>query len=542
MEKEKTKRLKDPIYGYIDVPQAFMTNIIDTAAFQRLKRIIHTSFSPLYSSAVHNRFVHSMGVYHLGDMAFAQLRGEIERKFPGRFDLDSLGKVFLTACLLHDVGHAPFSHSGEVFYLDEDGSYGEIHAALAEAVGSDAFGRDVPKERGKSAAPHEVMSALVGLHAFPELFADASEREFFARCITGYKYTVPTDENSMKNCFVSLLNSNVIDVDKLDYLIRDAYISGFNTVNIDYERLLKSLTIARYKNRYKLAYYKNAVSVIENVIYARDAERKWIHSHPIVVYEIYILQRIMAGLSEKIRNMSGKKLFSLQSLSGTGQDFGENLRIRLLSDDDIVYLMKNVFPNELSEEYFERSRRRHAVWKSEAEYKAFFLSITNGGELLERFEQAMGVTARYLERSPDLWKIDEHLLTRIEAELAEIEASDLSAQEKWTARAEKEEIRKLLRCLKRYADENQIAYDFVLISASQFNSGFGKQDFSETSVVFPLKGGEEKLAKVGDIVSSLLAKDSGRKEFFYLFYRKGQEPQAEIDGQELCRTLIREFI
>lgn len=43
-----------------------------------------------------------------------------------------------------------------------------------------------------------------------------------------------------------------------------------------------------------------------------------------------------------------------------------------MSDDVVVYLMKNVFPNELSAEYFRRIDRRHPVWKSEAEYKTFF--------------------------------------------------------------------------------------------------------------------------------------------------------------------------
>lgn len=59
------KRVKDPIYGYIKIPVTYMANIVDTAVFQRLRRIIQTSYSPLYSSAVHNRFVHSMGVFYI---------------------------------------------------------------------------------------------------------------------------------------------------------------------------------------------------------------------------------------------------------------------------------------------------------------------------------------------------------------------------------------------------------------------------------------------------------------------------------------------
>ena len=65
---EKYKRIKDPIYGYIQIPARYMTEIVDTANFQRLRRIIQTSYSPIYSSAVHNRFGHSIGVYYLDNM------------------------------------------------------------------------------------------------------------------------------------------------------------------------------------------------------------------------------------------------------------------------------------------------------------------------------------------------------------------------------------------------------------------------------------------------------------------------------------------
>ena len=64
-----------------------------------------------------------------------------------------------------------------------------------------------------------------------------------------------------------MLNLKVIDVDRLDYLIRDAYITGFKTVNLDYERLLSALTIVRAadagKATHKIAYKKDALSVIE---------------------------------------------------------------------------------------------------------------------------------------------------------------------------------------------------------------------------------------------------------------------------------------
>ena len=53
---------------------------MDTAEFQRLRDVIQTSYSPLYSSAVHNRFVHSIGVYHLGKIAAEAFRKSVNIK------------------------------------------------------------------------------------------------------------------------------------------------------------------------------------------------------------------------------------------------------------------------------------------------------------------------------------------------------------------------------------------------------------------------------------------------------------------------------
>lgn len=537
------KRVKDPIYGYIETPIKYMTDIVDTAPFQRLRRIIQTSYSPLYSSAVHNRFVHSMGVYFLGELAASQLVKEAESKIGSALDLNMLGKVFKLACLLHDVGHAPFSHTGESFYLGKDHDYNHLHKKLAGIIGNPAFKKDITQDKSLAAAPHEIMSAVIGISEYGGLFDSIDQKEFFARCITGYKYTDDSLENSLKNCFISMLNSKVIDVDKLDYLIRDAFITGFDTVNIDFERLLGSLTIFQNKRKYEIAYNKNAISVIENVVYAHDAERKWIQTHPVVLYDAYILQHVMAYLSEKFDD-SGKSLFSLESLSVQGQKFNNGLSITLLCDDDIIFLMKNIFPNEMSAEYFERRERRHPVWKSEAEYKAFVLDLARGGTLIQEFETAMSVTAKYLVKSTDSWVIDEALISKLEKEKALLDKTELDPETKKIQVENKEKILKVMHSLKNYAAEKKIDCNFVILMASQFNSGFGKSDFASINIVFDTKEGE-KPAKVGEIVSSLKAKERERDNFFYLFYKRKpgmSKGDIEIDNQEICKRLFRDVV
>ena len=538
------KRIKDPIYGYIQIPVKYMTDIVDTAAFQRLRRILQTSYSPLYSSAVHNRFVHSMGVYYLGELAVKQLINEINKKASLSFDLSATGEIFKLACLLHDVGHAPFSHTGEKFYLGDGHDFSELHNKLAKVIASPDFEADIPGDKSQAAAPHEIVSAIVGLSEYESFFTDTEDKEFFARCITGYQYSnIKSEVNNLKNCFISMLNSKVIDVDKLDYLIRDAYITGFDTVNIDYERLLTAITVAKDGGRYKIAYEKNAVSVIENVIYAHDAERKWIQTHPVVLYETYILQHAMSHLKVKIDG-NGKNLFSLEALSIAGQQFDNGICISLLCDDDIIFLMKNMFNTELSQEYFERRQRRHPVWKSEAEYKVFLLNLAKGGTLLDEFEKAISVTANYLVRSTDAWVIDDDLIKKLEEERERIYKEDMDQETRKVQLEDKERILKVMHALQSYADDKQMKCNFVVLMASQFGSGFGKADFTETNVVFQTKEGE-KTAKFSDIVSSLKAKEKQRENFFYLFYKRDPDADTEeidIDNQEICKRLFKEVV
>lgn len=62
----KIKRILDSVHGYIDIDESYFSNIIDTDYFQRLRRIEQTSTRALFPSARHDRFIHSLGVFHIG--------------------------------------------------------------------------------------------------------------------------------------------------------------------------------------------------------------------------------------------------------------------------------------------------------------------------------------------------------------------------------------------------------------------------------------------------------------------------------------------
>lgn len=526
------KKFKDPIYGYIPIEIEYISNIIDTPMFQRLRRVMQTSYSPLYSSALHNRFVHSLGVFHLGSIVAKCLEKEILREDYISGDsteekeeiVKELAHVFRLACLLHDVGHAPFSHTGEIYYIyyksgeEEEVSVKRLHEKLCQILNSEQFRADLPAE-SDSAVPHELMSAIVGIKEFSSLIGDSECQEFFTRCITGYTYKKVGHLEEIKNCFIGMLNSKVIDVDRLDYLIRDAYTSGFATINIDYVRLLNAITVKEYTDKITLAYHKDAVSVIENVVYAHDAEKKWIQNHPIVLYEAYIIKHILEHLSNEL-NIGEASLFSENSLSVEGHILNGNIKVSLMCDDDIIYLSKNVFSDDLSQEYFDRNQRRHPVWKSEAEYEAYIRSIGTDEEK-DLFKACMdSFNASNIPAHPVPLVINDALLEKMEADLI----GSKKRNEPIKALTRKINVCKYMA---QYSHEHGMPFDYLIIPTSMFSSSFSKENLRKVLVNF--EGKRPMMLK--DVCKLLKAeKLEDDKDFYYLFYRRGEET-TEFSGK-----------
>lgn len=535
---KRVKKIKDPIYGYIEVPVSYITGIIDTAPFQRLRRVIQTSYAPLYPGTVHNRFTHSIGVYHLGVIATNSISNCLKHIKNISVDVDRLVSVFRLSCLLHDVGHAPFSHTGEKYYLGVNNSYDELHKRLADLIGSDEIIKDSSKNPGKKAAPHEIMSAIIGLSNYSDIIGDLDDRDFFSRCITGYEYSASDIDSQVKNCFIGLLNSKVIDVDKLDYLLRDAYFSGHGTVNIDYQRLLSSITIVEiHIGKIETAFLKQAVSVIENVVYAHDNERKWIQNHPTVLYESYIVTHMINKINREL-NQSGKKLFSEESLTEKGQDFSD-IHVSLLSDDDIIFIAKNkLLDDPLIKEYFNRNSRRHPIWKSEAEYKSYLIDMIRGGSLLDDFVNAIELTSTYISKNTENGIITKNTIDTIHKEINEIENSALDEDDILVQKEEKAIILKVLNALSDYADSKGLEFNFVMLTAMEFISGFGKMDFSNTLISFDTGS----VAKVGDVVSSIAGKENDRQIYFYIYYKRPDNKEIEIDKRDFCRQLFQKIV
>lgn len=531
------KSFKDPIYGYIEIDNHIITTVIDTPEFQRLRNIIQTSYSPLYSSAVHNRFVHSLGVYHLGKFLSLNIQKKLSDSLYKTIKQEEVARyfeIFELACLLHDVGHAPFSHTGESFYL-KDGDRKELHKEIINLTKDQDLKKEISEKAGiYKAAAHELMSVIVALRVYNSLFRSNEEKSFFSRCITGYLYANKKDEkHSFLNCLVSFLNSSVIDVDKLDYLIRDAYITGFDTINIDYERLLTSINVKKIENKYEVIFMKGAISVIENVVYAHDAERKWIQNHPIVQYEGYLLKNIIGALNRKY---AGKRLFSHSALTRQGIVLSKNYSVCLLCDADIIFLLKNLKDNEEVIELFDRNRRRHPIWKSESEYKALFDTCFND-QTYNVLDAEMDDLFKYLNYLNSAQTINDKTLKSCEEDIASYEeifqsgGTDSSLEEQIIR---KHRFKDWIMAFKEFAEQQEIEFDFVILKQDQFNSGFAKDKFSKLKIKFQEL---ENVCLFENVTNVLTAKKSLREKFFYVFYRRNQDTEKDLDAFKLINAL-----
>ncbi len=371
------KQFKDPLYGYIDIDEVYLP-LIDTAEFQRLRNIRQTGYQSLYPSALHNRFVHSIGVFHLGTKAFTCFKENVTKaNFSeyGNIDWNKLEVSFLFACLLHDVGHSPFSHTGEEYYNKSTNFVGEFEKALPNCT---ALHADIKKSgTGK---PHEAMSALVGLDMIREKRITNIDEELFVRSIIGVTYKDENNDRLIENTVIGMLNGSLIDVDKLDYLLRDAYVTGFNTMALDVDRLFAGYTIVKYtdassNSRNVAAYKRGSLSVIENVTFANDLERHWIQNNPTICYDVKLIQNAIELYNQYMIKQFGTQLgsersiFTRTALSPTGYK-GKGIPLRLLCDDDIICFLKNNSEGQrIGEQFFDRSLRLKPLWKSETEFR-----------------------------------------------------------------------------------------------------------------------------------------------------------------------------
>ncbi|MFG6495982.1 HD domain-containing protein [Fictibacillus sp. UD] len=242
------KVFKDPVHRYIHVRDELIWRLIGTREFQRLRRIRQLGTTYLtFHGAEHSRFSHSLGVY--------EITRRIIDIFQEKQTWDPEQRLLvLSAALLHDVGHGPFSHSFEkVFGVDHE-----------------EFSRDI------ILGDTEVHNVLLQMgDDFPKQVAEVIAKTHSDKLI------------------VSLISSQ-IDADRMDYLLRDAYFTGVSYGNFDIERILRVMR----PTEEGVVIKSSGMHAVEDYIMSRYQMYWQVYFHPVTRSAEVILSKILHRAKE----------------------------------------------------------------------------------------------------------------------------------------------------------------------------------------------------------------------------------------------------
>jgi hypothetical protein len=221
--------LADPLYGYIqftlpapsDPAEPTEKDLIDSPWLQRLRRI-HQLQSTwwVYPAGEHSRFQHVLGVMHMAGRFADQLYPSLRQLFPRCPSLNLVKELLRVTGLVHDVGHGPFSHFFDENFLAARGLNHEVLGQqivlqkLAPAIRGIRRGPDGPFVPGESLDPQHVAFLMKK----PERGAAQDVPEWLR--------------------FLQPVFSGIYTADNMDYVQRDAYMTGFSLEMVDIERLL----------------------------------------------------------------------------------------------------------------------------------------------------------------------------------------------------------------------------------------------------------------------------------------------------------------
>lgn len=248
IELNEKRVIRDAIHDYIHVDHLIIWRLINSKEMQRLRRIKQLGGTyQVFQSAEHSRFVHSLGVYQV-----VRRMLETECLTNTLSDYDKL--CVMCAGLLHDIGHGPFSHSFE-------GVFEENH--------EDMTVRMILEES-------EVHDILVSL--YKQLPQDVASI---------IQHTHP-------NRILIQMVSSQLDADRMDYLLRDSYMSGTTYGHFDMSRILRTMRIRDGK----IVYKESGVQAIENYILARYHMYWQVYYHPTARSYEHLLQSVFQRVKD----------------------------------------------------------------------------------------------------------------------------------------------------------------------------------------------------------------------------------------------------
>lgn len=291
----KRKVFNDPVHGFISVPHNFLFEIIEHPYFQRLRRIKQLALTDyVYPGALHTRFHHALGAFHLMGKAIYTLRQK------GVEINEDEENGALAAILLHDIGHGPFSHT--------------LERCIIQNIS------------------HEHIS---------NIYMDELNQQFSGKL----DLAIQIFKNQYHKKFLYELVSSQLDVDRLDYLTRDSFFTGVSEGVINYNRIIDMMDV---KDGHLVIEAKGIYS-IEKFLTSRRLMYWQVYLHKTVVCVEEMLIKIFERARELVQN--GKSLKMSDSLAYFLENnidkssFVDNKKpleqFSLLDDFDIIAAVKN---------------------------------------------------------------------------------------------------------------------------------------------------------------------------------------------------------
>jgi len=324
----KKKIINDPVFGFINIQSELVFDLIEHPYFQRLRRIKQLGLSfMVFPGANHSRFEHAIGASHLVRQAISVLQ------MKGHEITDDEAEAVTVAILLHDIGHAPYSHV--------------LENTLVETS-------------------HEDISLLL-MYELNNHFAG--------------KLSLAIDifKNNYKKHFLHQLVASQMDMDRLDYLSRDSFFTGVVEGVVGIDRIIKMLNIWEDQ----LVIDVKGIYSIEKFLIARRLMYWQVYLHKTVVAAEFLLINILKRAKELIANEIG--VYSTPTLkvflenNFTSKNFDSNLTVNnrkildwfvLLDDNDILTAIKEwQFHDDPVLSYLSKSLINRALFKIKIEEK-----------------------------------------------------------------------------------------------------------------------------------------------------------------------------
>jgi uncharacterized protein len=285
----RSPEIRDPLHGAIEVEPPELA-LMDHAALQRLRHIGQLGFTNLvFPGATHVRYLHAAGAMHLAGRAFDSLFEDPATPAIPSSRKRELRRLLRTAALLHDVGHAPFSHSVEF-----------AMPSLA-ALDVPAYAEDPDRFDPARQADHEDygIKLITDSSLTRAIEADGA---LTARAVAGLIAPIPVDPACYEaggidwRPLLQQIVSSELDVDRMDYLARDSHFAGVRYGLYDVGWLMNNLAVHVAGGRAFLALRERAIYAFDDFLLARYHMFVMVYFHyRSVVYEEMLKRYFSSG-------------------------------------------------------------------------------------------------------------------------------------------------------------------------------------------------------------------------------------------------------